>query len=484
MSDQQELVHKTVSGALWIYLATYGSKLLVFLSTMILAYLITKSDFGVVGYAIIVTSLLDAVYDLGIGPALIYHREEAGLADTAFWLTVLFSGLICGISWMLAPLAGAYFNDPRAVEVVRVCVLFFPINALGNTHEFLMRKKMQFKKDLLPTITSSFSKGIFSILLALLGWGYWSIILAQLAAAVLSTITYWTVFPWRPSFHIRRSLISPLVRYGSKIVFLNLLVAVLLNIDYLFVGRYLGVEALGVYTLAYRIPDMVITQFGTIINKVTFPAFVTIREEASQLTSGFEVTLRYISATILPVGAGIALVSAPFWETFFPATWAEAIPVMSAIAAHTVLIALVLNAEAVYKAQGRLKTMVGLFVLRLALIIPVLYWVTHTFQSITAVAWAQASIALVMCVINLVVAAQLVRMPYRRILRTLRPPLFSTLIMAAVVWAVLQWSAPLHARFPAAVRHGCRRGQLPGDAALAGPYDISGSWRDAGTDLF
>ncbi|NMC53948.1 MAG: lipopolysaccharide biosynthesis protein [Chloroflexi bacterium] len=443
MSEQHDLVDKTVSGALWTYMATYGSKLLVFISTMILAYLITKSDFGVVGYTIIITSLLDAVYDLGIGTALIYHREEDGLEDTAFWSMVIFSALICAVTWPLAPLAGAYFNDPRAVEVVRVSVLFFPLTALGNAHEFLIRKRMQFKKNLLPTVAGSFSKGIFSILFALLGFGYWSIILGQLVSAAVGTIAYWSIFPWRPSLRIKPSVAASLVSYGGHIVFLNLLVASLLNVDYLFIGRYLGAEALGVYTLAFRIPDMIITQFGVIINRVTFPAFVKMRDTANNLSLGFEVALRFIAAFILPVGAGIVLTSAPFWQTFFPATWAEAIPVMRAIAIYTTFTALTINAEAIYKAQGTLKTLVAMYLLRLAITIPALFWAINTYRSFEAIAWAQAGVALLMFIVNLTVAARAVQLPLRHILQILRPSVVSTLVMTLAVWAVLRLTAPV-----------------------------------------
>ena len=438
MNQKQELVDKTVSGAMWTYLATYGSKLLVFISTLILTYLITKSDFGVVGYTIIITSLLDAVYDLGIGTALIYHKEEEGLEDSAFWSMLLFSALICAITWPLAPLAGNYFNDPRAVDVVRVSVLFFPLTALGNTHEFLIRKRMQFKKNLLPTVVGSFSKGLFSILFALLGFGYWSIILGQLISAAAGTIVYWTIFPWRPSINIKRSVVKSLTSYGIHIVLLNLLIALLLNVDYLIIGRFLGPEALGVYTLAFRIPDMIITQFGIIINRVTFPAFVKIREASNNLLMGYEATLRFISAVILPLGAGIILTSAPFWKTFFPSSWEDAIPVMGAIAIFTTFTTLTVNAEAVYKAQGRLKTMVFLYLLRLILTVPTLYWTMINHQSIVAIAWAQAAVAIIMWIINTTVASRIVELPYQRLLHTLRPSLVSTALMSFAVWGILQ----------------------------------------------
>lgn len=438
MSEKHELVDKIVSGALWIYLATYASKVLVFITTIILANLITKSDFGVIGYTFIITSVLDSIYDLGIGAAYIYHKDEDGLADTAFWLTVLYSLLVALIVWITAPLVAAYFNDNRAIDVIHIYSVFFPVTALGNTHEFILRKRLAFKQNMVPTIASSLVKGIISIVLALLGFGYWSIIFGQVVGAVVSTIAYWVVVPWRPVFTINRSLVPSLLLYGIKTSFLNLMIALLLNIDYLFTGHYLGAEELGVYTLAFRIPDMIITQFGVVINRVTFPAFVNIRDQEQSLAHGFIITLKFICAAILPTGAGIILVSEPFWRTFFPDTWLEAVPVMSIITVYTIMVTLVIGSESVYKTMGKLRTMIKLYLIRLIMIAPALYFATTVIRSIEAVAWAQAGAAFILCVINMVVTTKLIKISIHEIMKIMQPSVISTLVMSIVVWGLLQ----------------------------------------------
>jgi PST family polysaccharide transporter len=217
------------------------------------------------------------------------------------------------------------------------------------------------------------------------------------------------------------------------------MIALLLNIDYLFTGHYLGAEALGVYTLAFRIPDMIITQFGVVINRVTFPAFVNIRDQEQSLSHGFEVALKFICAAILPTSAGIILVSDPFWRTFFPDTWLEAIPVMSIITVYTIFVTLVISSESVYKTMGKLRTMIKLYLLRLAIIAPALYFATTVIKTIEAVAWAQVGAAIILYLVNMVVTSRLVKIPYSRILEIMKPSMVSTLVMSIVVWGTLQF---------------------------------------------
>jgi PST family polysaccharide transporter len=137
----------TIRGTFWSYLSVYTGKLLVFISTIILARLLSKADFGVVGYAFIVTSFLDALNGLGIGPALIYHKDEPETADTAFWLGLAVGIGLFAVTWLAAPLIGAYFNDERAIPVVRMMVLVYPISALGNVNAIYLAKKLDFRKN-------------------------------------------------------------------------------------------------------------------------------------------------------------------------------------------------------------------------------------------------------------------------------------------------------------------------------------------------
>ncbi len=137
-------------GAFWSYLATYGSKAIVFISTVVLARLLLKEDFGVAGYAIVVISFLNVLHDFGIGTAIIYLDPSESRKSTAFWLNLGVGGLLFALVWMLGPLAGAYFQDPRAVDVIRALGFTFPIAALGNIHDALLRKAISFDKKFIP----------------------------------------------------------------------------------------------------------------------------------------------------------------------------------------------------------------------------------------------------------------------------------------------------------------------------------------------
>lgn len=437
-----------IHGVTWRYLAFFGGKLMVFISTVILARLLSKEDFGIVGYAVTTISFLDVLSDLGIGPAVIYSRDDSGernVSDTAFWLNLSIGMLLFTITWLGAPLAGDYFRDVRAVPVTRALALTFPIWAAGNIHEAQLKKRLAFERIFVSDFIQAAAKGLFSILFALLGLGAWSLIIGQLSANLTSVITLWSLNPWRPRLRFALQTSRELISYGLHIVSVDILGIFLLNLDYLLVGRYLGAEALGAYTLAFRVPDLLILQFARILSGVIFPIYTKMRDIPGSLAKGFTLTTRYVSLVTVPMGLGVALVARPFVLTVFTEKWIDMAPVMQAIALYAMLLSLAYNAGSVYKAEGRPQVLTYLGLIRLAMLLPALWWAVHSAQSIVAVGWMQMLAALFSGALNLAAAAYLIRLPLRSLLQALFPAALSGALMSAAVWGFLAAGATLPA---------------------------------------
>lgn len=435
--DDQHLVKATLQGTVWAYAATYSGKLLVFISTAILARLLLKEDFGLAGYALIFISFLDVLNDLGIGAAVIYHRDEPEVIDTAFWLNVTTGLALFGLTWLVAPMAGAFFNDLRAVPLTRVLALTFPLTSLGNIHASLLRKNLTFRRKFIPDVTKGLAKGLISIVLAWMGFGAWSLVLGQVGGTGLAVLAYWWAMPYRPRFRFERSMARPLITYGSNIVAVDGLGTLVNQADYLLVGRILGAASLGVYTLAFRIPELLVKQFCNVVGQVIFPTYAKIKQDPQVLSQGFLVTMRYMTMLTVPLSLGLAAVARPLVLVVFSAKWAEAVPVMAAIAIYTLIRSLTFNVGAVYKAQGRPEVLTLLSLAQLPILLPSLYWAAVGPGTITAVAWTQVANALVSATMNLIVAARLLQTPLRSILAVFAPALAGGAIMSVAVWGAI-----------------------------------------------
>jgi PST family polysaccharide transporter len=437
------LARTTVTGTFWLYVAKYSGKFFIFVSMAILARLLLQEAFGVAGYALVVVGFFEVLQGLGMSAALIYYRQEAARTDTAFWLGLAVGAGLFVMTWLLAPLVGLYFNDVRAVPVTRALALTFPLSALGDVHDALLYKELAFRRRFLPELIRSAGKGAVSIALALLGFGAWSLIWGQLAGVAAGVVVLWLVIPWRPSFHFEGRLARTLLSYGTRLSANDVLAVILINADYLLVGRYLGAAALGVYTLAFRVPELLIKEFSGVVGKVIFPVYARLREDPDALRRGFLLTLRYVNLLTVPMGLGLALVARPFVLTFFTDKWAEAIPVMRAIALYTLLRAMVFNAGDVYKAQGRPELLAKIKAGQLIVSLPALWWATARLSSLTAVAWTQVVLVFIAGVVKLLIARNVLNVSAHSIAVALRPSLLAGVALTVAVLGVLRLAAPL-----------------------------------------
>jgi PST family polysaccharide transporter len=425
-------------GTFWSYAINYGGRFISLVSTVVLARLLTQDDFGVAGYALLFTSFIDVLSGFGIVQALIYHKDEPGIKDTAFWGGVFTSLVLFAVTWFCAPFAGLYFQDARAIPVIQVLGLTYPIAALSNVHFALLQKNLSFGKQFIPEFAFALLKAVIAISLAVMGYGPWSLIIGQVGSKLVSVFVYWLVLPWRPSFIFVKEQFRRLMSYGMSSALINIVSAFQMNLDYLLISRFLGASALGVYTLAFRIPEIAILQLCSAISDVIFPVFTMLREEAAALQKGFLQATQYTLIIVVPLGAGLALVSQPLVLLLFSDKWIQAIPVMQAISIFCLARALPYFAGVVYKAKAQQALLIKIIIIENIILLPALYWVITTFHSIAAVGWAQALFALIFGLVRSAIALRMLDTSFQSFIKAILPSLTSGILMTIAV-ITAQW---------------------------------------------
>jgi len=422
----------------WAYAARYSAKALTFVATVILARLLLKEDFGLAGFALIVIGFLEVTKDLGIGASVIFYGDDDESLDTAFWLNIG-SGLLLGaLAWAIAPLVGGFFGAPRATSMTRVLALSFPLMALGNIHRSILERRLAFRRLFIPDLAKAIGKGTLSISLALLGFGAWSLVIGHLGGTAVSVVAYWLVLRWRPAKRFVRTKAAPLLRYGIQIVAVNVVGVLLNNLDYLVVGRYLGAEALGVYILAFRLPELLIKELSTGASRALFPAFSSVRSDPGVLRERFLNTMSYLALVMVPAGLGLAAVADPLVRTLYTDKWEQAIPVMSVIAVYLVVQGVAFNIGDIYKATGRPTLLTKISLVRLPVLLAMLWWAVTGPGTLLAVGFAQLGSAVFTVTLSVVVAARVLAIRPADIWGAFRAPFLAGVGMVAAVLIVLR----------------------------------------------
>jgi PST family polysaccharide transporter len=367
------LAGRTARGVFWSYGSFAVSKAAVLLATAVLARLLTPEEFGIVAVATVVVTFLAVVQGLGLGAALIQRRGDIGRAsNVVFTLNLLLGVLLTAVVFAIAPLVADYFREPAATPLLRALGLTFTLEAFGSVHLVRMQRDLRFDRVFIPDAGRSLIKGAVSVGLALTGVGAWSLILGQLAGVVAAVLLSWLMFPWRPRLTIDTPLARKLIAYGLPLFGVSVMWVISVNLDYVIIGRQLGSEELGIYTLAYRLPELLVVSLMVGVNRVVFPAFSTLQGDRSGLQRGFLVATHYMVLVTFPLSIGMAIVADPMVRVALGPEWVDAIPVMRVLAI-SVLVASMMDADGdVYKAVGRPGLLFKLNLLHLALLVPAL----------------------------------------------------------------------------------------------------------------
>src|SRR5215211_141483 len=255
--NKQQIAQKTAWGLIWNFSAYFLGKIVVLITTSILARLLAKSDFGLVAVAVVAINYLSVLKDLGLGVALIQRKGDIQEAANTVFTINLFIGLVLSALIIpLAPFVAVYFRDPHVIPVLRWMGISFVINALGSVHTNWLIRDLDYRRKLVPELGSALIKGAISIGMAYLGYGVWSLVFGQIAGAVVSVILVWIILPWRPRLTLDRNVAGSLMKFGASVTAIDVLTQITDNLDYLIVGRVFGLVPLSIYSLAYRLPEM------------------------------------------------------------------------------------------------------------------------------------------------------------------------------------------------------------------------------------
>ncbi len=422
--DGHQIARKTVHGIFWSY-ASFGlGKALVFLTTALLARLLTPNDFGIVAFATLTTEYLSVLKDLGLGAALIQRRENVEeAANTVFTLNLLLGAGLTLAAILAAPFVAIFFREPLVTPILRWLSLTFVVNALGSVHVVRLQRELEFGRKLIPDLGRSVAKGAVSIGCALSGFGVWSLVFGQLVGVLAGVILAWVVFPWRPHLTINTNLATRLLKYGLSLMSLDAITAIGDNFDYLIIGRLFGTIPLGIYTLAYRLPELLGLNMLWVMAGALFPAYASIQHKPDILRRGFLTTLRFIEMLSVPISLGLMLTADPLIRVAFGDQWLDAIPIVRVLAMYVLVVSTGFNVGDIYKAIGRPDILVKLGVLNLALLLPAL-WYGASFGLI-GVASGHLLVSACLMVIRLTVATRFIKVTWSDILLQLKPSFLS-----------------------------------------------------------
>jgi O-antigen/teichoic acid export membrane protein len=331
------------------------TEVVLFPASMIAARLLTPAEFGTAAAALFFIQLSSRLADFGFTAALVRAKTitERHLSSV-FVMSILIGIASFGLLTGLAPLVERFYGIPATGEILRVAAISFLISPFGAIPNALLDRQTRYRERAIVDWYYSLTFAVLGLVLAWLGFSYWSLVYARVAAVAAQVATQCYFAPWRPSIAFSTEAVREIASFAIGMHIKRLLEFTAGNFDNVIVGKLMGVTALGLYDKAYSTMNRILNRLTTGGPGVMYRIFALIHEDAARFRRAYSKVVMSASLLALPPLAALAVAAPQFITVLFGDQWHDAVVPFQILCAGAVLKLMNTYAGVATQASGRI----------------------------------------------------------------------------------------------------------------------------------
>ena len=437
IEDKGNLKIKTARSLKWNTVDRLASQVIYGVVGIVLANVVSQEDFGLVGALLVFQAFAIIFADSGFGAALLRqkHTSEEDYSSV-FWFNLIVSVGIYFILWFCAPLISDIFQkDERLIPMSKVMFLTFVLNALAIVQTNRLMKRMDVRMIAVSNVIGQVIGGGIGIGLALAGFGAWALVWQSVVLAGIKTGVLWVTGGWRPTCWIKKDSFKRIWRIGLSVFSSSMLNTLFLTIYSFVIGAFYSLRSLGVYTQADKWSKMGSASLSQIFTASFVPLLSRVQDSPTDFHRYMGRINRFTAFLTIPLLAGLAVVGAPLFHTFFGYKWDSAIPLFQILCVRGILVVLISLFGNYLLALGYGKRLFSIEVIKdMAITVAILS--TVWFDSVELLIWGQfwascATFLIVGCMVG-----KITGYGFGKIISDILPFTMVTLLMCVACWSL------------------------------------------------
>ncbi|WP_250658142.1 lipopolysaccharide biosynthesis protein [Alkalimarinus coralli] len=433
---------KAIKGAGWFALQRAIEQVIHFVVFLILARLLSPEAFGTVALAIAVMHFIEIFLDQGFTSAIIQRDKlDEKHLNSAFWSNLCMGLLLTGIAMASSDAIADIFKQPILSPIIWCLTLSLILGSLSTVQQAILRRDLDFKSLAIRNLIASAAGGVVGIVMAVSGFGVWSLVGKQIAEYVVKIVVLWRVCDWRPKREFSFQHFKELFNFGIHVTGIHFLGFIYNHSATLLIGFFLGAKSLGYYVIAARIIKILKRLLSTTIGNVGLPAFSRLQNEPDRVISAFYSFTRFTALFVIPAFVGIIYLAPDFLTTVFGNRWQNSIVVLQLLAIFAIIDSLRSPMATLIMGLGKANWRLQLqFAESLGVIIGI--YIAH-FWGINAIAMAFVVVSTCVFPFWYIKVEQLVDVSIKQFVIECLPPIVCTLVMLIPVYLIQQWDTPM-----------------------------------------
>lgn len=328
---------KAIHGVKWTTASTIVTTLLQLLQLAILARFLDPAAFGLMALVMVVIGFSQAFLDMGISNAIIHKQQITHeQLSTLYWVNVLAGFGLFAIISAIAPAVSTFYGEPELTSLIIIVAVTFLIQPFGQQFMVLWQKEMRFAEIARIDIVNKTVSLLVSVVLAYMGYGVYALVYGTLAGVVSQTIQFMILGlkEHKPSFVFNIGEIKEFLGFGAYQMGEKTINYFNSQIDVILIGKLLGTEALGIYSVAKQLIMRPAQIVNPIITKVTFPMMAKIQDDTEKLKNVYLKTINYLSSINFPIYAAMIVFAPQLVILMFGEKWMAAVPIVQILSIY------------------------------------------------------------------------------------------------------------------------------------------------------
>jgi teichuronic acid exporter len=329
---ESELKHKAVRGFFWGSMESLLSQGMGIIFGIFLARLLSPGEFGLLGMITIFISVAQVFVDSGLSQSLI-RKQACNTSDysTVFWVNIAVGLISYGLIWMAAPMIARFYDKPELVSLTRVTSLAILIGSVTLIQQTILTKELDFKTLTKSSATGTLVSGVISIILAIMGYGVWSLVWRTIINQAVRSAVLWNRNKWWPEFSWSKEILKNHFAFGSNILVISIVAALYKNFYNLIIGKNYSEEILGYYTNADQYSLMPSSTISSITNKVSYPVLSEMQNDNERLKSSIHKMITIVMYISFVIMFGLAAIARPLFIIVLGEKWLPSVVIFQAL---------------------------------------------------------------------------------------------------------------------------------------------------------
>lgn len=426
------------SGFKWVALGKLSTQIITWAMTFFVLRLLSPSDYGIVALSTAITFLFGTIAEFGLSSAIVQAKTISRTQlSNLFGYGIMINMAIVIVLLIFAPVISHLYSDDRLTPIIRAASLQFIFSALTTLSWAKLRREMQFKLMAKIEFFTGIFTGLCTLVLAYLNFGYWSLVISPLAAALLRAVLLnASTREWIPP-KFSAGQVQGLLKFGGLTVMARIAGHFLSQSDILIAGAFLSKEDLGAYAVAVQLATMPLSKIMLVVNQVSYPELSRMNREGGIHPNALLSGGRLISHILFPILWGMGVVAPFIVHILMGEKWASAIiPVQLvclALPFRAISTLLATSVAAAGRADIELWNSVSG-----CIIFPVLFYLMLPY-GVIGLSWAWVIGTPIFVLVNLKRSAPILGIRLSQVCKALLPPATCAALMGAAIFALIHF---------------------------------------------